>query len=425
MTDLKKWTLVAVGAALLLGFFALDINEYLTLSGLKASLADVERWQRQSPLALMLIFFIFYVLVTALSLPGAAIMTLAAGALFGLVYGTLLVSFASSLGATLAFLVSRYLLRDTVQRRFHKSMEQVNSGIQRDGAFYLFTLRLVPLFPFFLINLVMGVTQIKAWTFYWVSQLGMLLGTLVYVNAGTQLSQISDLRGIVSAPLLLSFVLLGLFPWIAKQVVSHLQRRRVYQSWPRPKRFDRNLVVMGAGAGGLVTAYIAAAVKAKVTLIENGKMGGDCLNYGCVPSKALIKSAKVAHQIRRAKAFGIDSAAPTIDFPQVMKGVQDKIAAIAPHDSVERYTQLGVDVVQGYGRIVDPWTVEVSRLDGTQQRLSARSIVIATGAAPVIPQLPGIDEVDYVTSDTLWTRFSELAEVPKRLVILGGRAYWL
>ena len=186
--------------------------------------------------------------------------------------------------------------------------------MNRDGAFYLFTLRLVPVFPFFLINLAMGLTPIKVRTFYWVSQAGMLAGTVVYVNAGTQLAKIDSLSGILSPALLGSFALLGLFPLVAKKMLELFNQRKIYANWKKPARFDNNLVVIGAGSGGLVTAYIAAAVKAKVTLIEKHKMGGDCLNTGCVPSKALIRSAKLLSHIKRAKEFGIDSAAGRFRF---------------------------------------------------------------------------------------------------------------
>jgi pyruvate/2-oxoglutarate dehydrogenase complex dihydrolipoamide dehydrogenase (E3) component/uncharacterized membrane protein YdjX (TVP38/TMEM64 family) len=364
------------------------------------------------------------VLVTALSLPGAVIMTLAAGALFGLGSGTLLVSFASSIGATLAFLASRYLLRDAIQTRFGDRLKAVNEGMAKDGVLYLFTLRLVPLFPFFLVNLLMGLTPIRTLSYYWISQLGMLAGTLVYVNAGTELAKINSLSGIVSPGLLWSFVLLGIFPLLAKAFLNLLQRRRVYAQWTRPAKFDRNLVVIGAGAAGLVTAYIAAAVKAKVTLVESHKMGGDCLNYGCVPSKALIKSARIANQMRHAEHYGLQAVAPAFSFRQVMARVQAVIGAVAPHDSVERYTALGVEVLQGHASIIDPWTVEVTLNDGQPgarvQRLTTRSIVIAAGAHPFVPPLPGLDEVGYVTSDTLWDEFSKLDAPPARLVVLGG-----
>ncbi len=417
---MKKMGLLVFIAALAAGFFYFDLHTLLTLDGLKSGLAQFGAWRDDSPLLVGGAFLLLYVIVTALSLPGAVIMTLAAGALFGLLWGTVIVSFASSIGATLAFLVSRYLLQDTVQSRFGGRLKAFNEGIAKDGAFYLFTLRLVPIFPFFLINLLMGLTTIRALTFYWVSQVGMFVGTLVYVNAGTQLGQLESLSGILSPSLLLSFVLLGVFPLIAKKIVDVVKARRVYAGFSKPKSFDRNLIVIGAGAGGLVSAYIAATVKAKVTLIEAHKMGGDCLNYGCIPSKALIKSAKVAHQMRHAENYGLNSSEPTFSFKKVMQRVHDVISKVEPHDSVERYSNMGVDVVQGYAKLIDPWTVEIQRNDGDTQRLTARSIVLATGARPFVPNLPGLDEVGYYTSDTLWEAFAKFDEPPKRLVVLGG-----
>jgi len=416
----KKIALLGVIVAAIFSFFYFDFNNYLTLQGMKDSLDTFQSQIAQNPVLSIGVFFAIYVAVTALSLPGAAILTLAAGALFGLVQGLVIVSFASSIGATLAFLVSRFILRDTVRNKFKEKLKKIDEGVEKQGAFYLFTLRLVPVFPFFLINLLMGLTSLKTWTFYWVSQVGMLAGTAVYVNAGTQLAQIDSLSGIVSPGLIFSFVLLGIFPWIAKAIVAVVNRRRVYKGYNKPKTFDRNLVVIGAGAGGLVTSYIAAAVKAKVTLIEAGEMGGDCLNYGCVPSKAIIKTAKVANQMRHADSYGLEPVAPAMSFKKVMARVHDVIAAIAPNDSVERYTNLGVDVVKGYAKIIDPWTVEIKKNDGGTQTLTTKNIVVATGAAPFVPDLPGIEQSGYVTSDTLWTKFAELENAPRRLVVLGG-----
>jgi pyruvate/2-oxoglutarate dehydrogenase complex dihydrolipoamide dehydrogenase (E3) component/uncharacterized membrane protein YdjX (TVP38/TMEM64 family) len=417
---LKKLLLVLVLVTLVTAFFMLDLHHYLTINALQASLSQFEAWQADSPLLVITAFFAFYVLVTALSLPGAAVMTLAAGALFGLAQGSLIVSFASSIGATLAFLVSRYLLHDAIQSRFADRLKSINEGIKKDGAFYLFTLRMVPLFPFFVINLLMGLTPIRAFRFYWVSQVGMLAGTVVYVNAGMQLAQISDPSDILSKATLASFALLGVFPLIAKFFVRFLQSRRVYSKWRRPKRFDRNLVVIGAGAAGLVTAYIGAAVKAKVTLVEAHKMGGDCLNYGCVPSKALIKSARLAHTMQHGEQYGLENITPDFSFRKVMSRVHEVIRRVEPHDSIERYTGLGVDVVQGYARIVDPWTVEIDLNDGGTQRLTTRSIVIAAGGQPVVPSLPGLDDVGYLTSDTLWDEFAKRDKPPARLLVLGG-----
>lgn len=417
---MKRILLLAAIAVIASGFFLFDLHSLLTVEGIKPALTQFQQWLETSPLAVGGGFFALYVLATGLSLPGAAVLTLVAGALFGLFWGTVIVSFASTLGATLAFLVSRYLLRDIVQKRFGDRLHKINEGVRKDGAFYLFTLRLVPIFPFFLINLLMGLTPIRATTFYWVSQLGMLLGTLVYVNAGTQLAALDSISGILSPALLLSFVLLGIFPWIAKKVLAVVKARRVYAQFTRPESYDRNLIVIGAGAGGLVASYIAATVKAKVTLVEANEMGGDCLNYGCVPSKALIRSAKLAHQMRHGDNYGLSAATPAFSFRTVMDRVHEVIKAIAPHDSVERYTELGVEVVRGYARIVDPWTVSIELNDGGVKRLTTRSIVIAAGARPFVPPLPGIDEIGVVTSDTLWSEFADMDRAPKRLVVLGG-----
>ena len=384
---MKRIVLLALVAALLVAFFAFDLGRFFTLETLKASQEQFAAQYAATPYLVMGAYFVIYVVVTALSLPGAAVMTLAGGALFGLATGTLLVSFASSLGATLAFLAARFVLRDTVQTRFGNRLAAINAGIEKDGAFYLFTLRLVPAFPFFVINLLMGLTPIRTWTFYWVSQIGMLAGTLVYVNAGTQLAHIDSLAGILSPGLLASFALLGVFPLIAKKIVAMAQARKVYANWPRPRRFDRNLVVIGAGAAGLVTAYIAAAVK------------------------ALIRSARFVKQAREASTLGMTRTTIDYDFADVMERVQRVVRTVEPHDSVERYTKLGVEVIEGQAMITSPWTVEVNG-----QTLTTRAIVVATGAAPLIPKLPGLDDVRHYTSDTIWN----LTERPERLIVLGG-----
>jgi pyruvate/2-oxoglutarate dehydrogenase complex dihydrolipoamide dehydrogenase (E3) component/uncharacterized membrane protein YdjX (TVP38/TMEM64 family) len=418
MSNKNKWLLVLALAALVVAFFAFDLGRFLSLEYLKSRQAEFAALYAERPLVVIGAYALAYIVVFALALPVGAVMTLAGGALFGLVVGTVVVSFASSIGALLAFLASRYVLRDSVQARFGTRLAEVDAGIARDGAFYLFTLRLIPAFPPAAINLLFGLTKMRSWTFYWVSQAGMLAGTVVYVLAGTQLARIDSLRGILSPGLIGAFVLLGLLPLAAKKVIDAIAARKVYARWAhlRPKSFDRNLVVIGAGAAGLVTAYIAAAVKAKVTLVESHKMGGDCLNYGCVPSKALIKTATLARQIRHAADYGIAEAQARIDFAQVMQRVAGVVRAVEPHDSVERYTGLGVDVVIGRAKITSPWHVEITREDGSTQILSTRSIVVATGAAPFVPPLPGLDDVGYLTSDTLW----DLRQLPRRLVVLGG-----
>jgi pyruvate/2-oxoglutarate dehydrogenase complex dihydrolipoamide dehydrogenase (E3) component/uncharacterized membrane protein YdjX (TVP38/TMEM64 family) len=417
---MKKLILVLIIVAVAVSFFAFDIDKLLTLENIKSSQADFEQIKATSPVLVSLAFFALYVLVTALSLPGAALMTLAAGAFFGLIWGLVLVSFASTIGATLAFLVSRYLMRKSVQNRFGDRLAAINNGIETEGAFYLFTLRLVPIFPFFLINLLMGLTPIKTFTYYWVSQLGMLAGTVVYINAGTQIAGIESLGGILSLPLLLSFALLGVFPLLAKKITGWLKKKKVYAAWQRPKSFDRNLIVIGAGAAGLVSSYIAAAVKAKVTLVEAHKMGGDCLNYGCVPSKALIKSAKIVHHMKNGEHYGLDTTEPSFSFQKVMERVHNVIAKVEPHDSVERYTELGVEVLQGYATVVDPWTVEIALNNGEKASLTSRAIIVAAGAEPFVPPLPGIEDSGFLTSDTLWDELAGHEEVPEKLVILGG-----
>jgi pyruvate/2-oxoglutarate dehydrogenase complex dihydrolipoamide dehydrogenase (E3) component/uncharacterized membrane protein YdjX (TVP38/TMEM64 family) len=407
----RKLAVLVIVLALIALFFLFDLDSYLSFENLKASRDEIVAWREARPLPAALIALLVYVAVTALSLPGAAIMTLAIAAVFGFFWGLLLVSFASSIGATLAFLISRIIFRDAVQQRYGRRLKTFNDGIEKDGAFYLFSLRLVPIFPFFLINLLMGLTPIRTWTFYWVSQVGMLLGTMVYVNAGTQLGTLESASGILSPALLGSFVLLGLFPLLAKRLLYLIKARKALAGWQRPERFDRNLVVIGGGSAGLVSAYIAAAVKAQVSLVEKHRMGGDCLNTGCVPSKALIRCARILQQSRRAQEWGFERIEVTFDFARIMERVARVVKQVEPHDSVERYSGLGVDVIQGEAKITSPYSVEVNGVE-----LRTRNIVVATGATPFVPPIPGLDEIDYLTSDNLW----QLRELPKRLLVLGG-----
>jgi len=407
----RKIALMGLILALLGSFFVFDLGQYLSLDALKAQQAALNAQVMSNPWQAAGLFFVAYVAVTALSLPGAALMTLLGGALFGLLEGFVLVSFASTLGASLAMLSSRFLLRDWVRLRFGQRLTGIDAGVEREGAFYLFALRLVPVFPFFLINLAMGLTRLPLRTYWWVSQLGMLPGTLVYVNAGRELGQLDSLAGILSPGLLGAFILLGLFPLIARKLLGLVQARRVYAGWHKPKAFDRNLLVIGAGAGGLVSAYIAAAVKAKVSLIEKHQMGGDCLNTGCVPSKALLRSAKLANELKKGPALGFSGVQGTVDFAAVMARIQRVIADIEPHDSVERYTGLGVEVIQGEAKILSPWSVQVNG-----QTLTSRNLIIAAGARPLVPDIPGLEQVQAYTSDTIWG----LREQPRWLLVLGG-----
>lgn len=436
----SQWLLAALLAAALLGFVLLGGSRYTSLAYWQHSSAQVAQWYAVNPWSFRLGYFVLYVLACALSFPGAAVLTLAGAAVLGFWWALLLVSFASTLGATLAMLGARYVLRDLVQRRFARALADINAGLERDGMLYLLSLRLIPVVPFFAINLAMGLTRVPVRSYYWVSQLGMLPGTVVYVNAGTQLGSLRTLADVASPALWVAFALLGLFPLLAKWLRDALLRRRLYAPWAahKPKHFDRNLVVIGAGAGGLVSAYIAAAGRARVSLVEAQRMGGDCLHTGCVPSKALLHRAHLAHQLRHASRYGLYSysrnehkgqgpispldTTPAIDFPAVMQQVRAAVAAIAPHDSVERYQALGVDVVPGHARLRSPWVVDITRPDGTVQTLTTRNIILATGAQPVVPDLPGLQAMGYLTSETLWDHLATLDAPPQRLLVLGGGA---
>ena len=408
---MSKIIIIIVILGIIGSFFAFDLGQYLTLEYVKSQQAALNEMVAASPLEIAAGFFLVYVAVTAASLPGAAILTLVAGAMFGVLWGTVLVSFASTIGATLAMLVARFVLREQVEARFGAQLSGIDKGVEKEGAFYLFTLRLVPIFPFFAINLLMGLTKIKVVTFFVVSQIGMLAGTIVYVNAGTQLAQIESTADILSLELLLSFALLGIFPLIAKKIVDVVRDGKILRKWPKPKKFDQNVIVIGAGSGGLVAALIVATVKGQVTLIERHKMGGDCLNTGCVPSKSLIRSAKLAADIGRSPALGFKPMNAEFDFADVMERVQRIIQKIEPHDSVERFESLGVNCEIGEAKILSPYSVEING-----KVITAKNIIVATGAQPLVPAIKNIESVEYLTSDTVW----EIREQPKRLVVLGG-----
>ncbi len=408
---MKKIVIVLFGLLIALAFFYFDLGQYLSLDYLKSQNTLLQETYNQNKLVFILVYLVIYIVSTALSFPGATILTLAGGAIFGWFFGTILVSFASTVGATFAFLGARYLLRDTVQRRFQTSLDKIDEGIQKEGAFYLFSLRLIPVVPFFVINLALGLTRMKTWTFFWVSQLGMFLGTAAYVKAGTEIVKVTSLKGLLSPSLISSFVFVGLLPIIAKKIVEALRSRKAYSRFKKPAHFDYNLVAIGAGAAGLVTAYIGAAVKAKVALIEKHKMGGDCLNTGCVPSKALIRSAKFVHDAAQSKKYGIETLQLNFNFSQVMERIQSVIKKIEPHDSIERYQNLGVDCINGTARILSPFEIEVNG-----KKITTKNIVIATGARPLVPPIPGLNLVKPWTSDSIW----DLRTQPKRLLVLGG-----
>ena len=406
----RWWVVILLGLLMVL-FFVFDLGRFLTLEMLKVQHEALQQAYQAEPLFVISVFSAIYIVMAAISFNGATVMTLAGGAMFGLWVGVPVVLVSATIGATLAFWIARYVLRGTVQRRFGDRLGTINKGLERDGVFYLFSFRLAPIFPFFLINLLMGLTTLPSMTYFWVSLVGMFAGTAVYVNAGTQLAAITQMSDVMSPALIISFTALALFPWLARWAIGLIKARRLYARWPKPAHFDRNLIVIGAGAAGLVSAYIAAATRAQVTLIESHKMGGDCLNYGCVPSKALIRTATFLQQTRNAASLGIQQVDVKYDFSDVMARVQRVVKTVEPHDSIERYTQLGVEVLHGKARITSPWSVEISG-----QILTTRAIVIATGAHPFVPKIPGLESVCYYTSDTLWS----LTERPERLIVLGG-----
>lgn len=408
---MKKIILVSAIIALIISFFVFDLHQYLDFAYIKSKQQAIAAYYQANPLQSIIIFFVVYVLTTSFSIPGASILSLLAGAIFGLLLGSFLVIFAATIGATIAFWLARYLLGNTIQERYADKLKTINTGVEKDGAFYLLTLRLLPIFPFFIINVLMGLTPIRTITYVVTSFFGMLAGTIIFVNVGTQLANLESISGILTPRIWGAFILLAIFPWIAKFIINSIKTRRIYASFNKPKSFDYNLAVIGAGSAGLVSSYIAAAVKAKVVLIEKHKMGGDCLNTGCVPSKALIRSAKFISQVNHAEKYGFKNAKVDFDFKDVMSRVQGVIKDIEPHDSVERYSSLGVECIQGEAKLKDPWTVEVNG-----KSFTSKNIILATGAEPFVPPIPGLDKVKYYTSDTIWN----LEELPKNMAVLGG-----
>ena len=287
---LLKWTIAVAAFVLVAALWRSGVLHQLSLTELKQTQAAWTAWAYANPWQAAAGFLAVYIVIAGASLPGAAILTLAAGALFGLVEGVVLSSFGSTIGATLAFLASRFLFRDRLLARNGDRLKNFNTGIRRDGGFYLFTLRLVTVVPFFIVNVLAGLTSLSTRTFYFVSQVGMLPGTIAYVFAGTQLARIDSLSSILSPGLLAAFALLGILPLLLRKLTQWTAARRIYRPFRKPRRFDYNLIVIGAGSAGLVSAYIGSTVRARVALIEKDRMGGDCLNTGCVPSNTLAIS---------------------------------------------------------------------------------------------------------------------------------------
>ena len=402
--------------------------DWFSLARLQMQYHDLQAWYVQSPWTARALFFGLYLILASAAVPGIVVLTLAGGAIFGFAWGLVLVSFASTLGATLTLVTVRHVLPQTIASamgpRVQALLRNVTKGLEREGVFFLLSLRLIPLIPFGLINVVMAFTRMPIGRFYLVSQLGMLPTTILYLQAAAQLAALHAASDVLAPELMLVLLGLGLaiavLPFIAKRVLHWIALRKKLSAWKRPRRFDYNLIVIGGGAAGLVSAYVAAHAQTRVALIEAAEMGGDCLNRGCVPSKALIQSARVAHQLHQAAQFGLQAGPLNVDLAAVMHRLRAVIAAIAPHDSVQRYQGLGVDVFQAQAYILDPWTVELRRPGQEALRMTARRMVLATGAKPHVPDIPGLSTSGFVTSDTLWDALAQRSELPRRIAILGG-----
>lgn len=398
---LKKALLIILVLVILFVAWQLELFAYLDFLWLKSHLAQLEEMFSQGPVRFIILYFLFYVLVTALSFPGGAtLLTLLSGAVMGFWPALLTVSLASTTGATLAFFASRFLFRDIVEKKFKSQVKSARAEVERNGHYYLLSMRLIPVFPFFLINLVMGITPMKARTFFLASYIGMLPAISVFIFAGKSFATIQSPSDIFSWKVFLLFTLIGFFPLLTKWILEKWRIVKLYRPYKKPSSFDYDSVVIGGGSAGLVSAMITTTLRAKAALIEKHKMGGDCLNTGCIPSKALIEAAK------HAEKTGVRPP-----FADVMKKVDAAREAIAPHDSVERFTGLGVDCFQGDARVLSPFEIEVNG-----KVLTTKNIILATGARPKIPGIKGISLVPHLTSDTLW----DMQQLPEKLLIIGA-----
>jgi pyruvate/2-oxoglutarate dehydrogenase complex dihydrolipoamide dehydrogenase (E3) component/uncharacterized membrane protein YdjX (TVP38/TMEM64 family) len=409
---LTRWLIVlsfVVAAACFLWF---DLEQYLTLEMIQAKSGALRDEVQAHPWWTGSVFFAAYVALTVMSFPGTVVLTLLAGALFGLVGGTLMVSFASNIGALVAMLISRFLLRDWIQRRFNKQIASINRGLERDGAFYLFSLRLIPLVPFVLLNPALGLTRVSMWTFWWTTQAGMLPGHAIYVGAGRQLARIREISDILSPSLIGTLALLAIFPLAATKLLTLYKARKVYKGWQKPKSFEHNLLVVGGGSGGLAAARIAASMKARVALVECERLGGAALHSGSVPARALMRAANMNYALRHGSTLGI-RLRTEVDFAEVMAQVRRTLDEAQEHVTAESCKSTGVEMIRGKAQMTSPWSIQVG-----DRTLCSRAIVIATGSQPVIPPIPGLENVEPLTCEDVW----DLQQRPERLLIMGGEA---
>lgn len=407
----QKYLILFLLILILILYYLFFPKEYLSLAFVKENINSIKNYVNYNYTTSALSYLIIYSLSSALAIPSALILTLSSGILFGLVPGILLTSLGSTLGAVLAFLISRYLFLDLFKSKFRNQYEQMDKEIKKNGNLHLLTLRLVPIFPFWLVNLLMGLSEISLWRYLFISFAGMIPATIVYVYAGLSLSSISELRDVISPSIFFSLLLLSILPYVLRAVVNYYLKKKLYRHYKKPRAFDYNLIIIGGGSAGLVTTFIARILKAKVAIIEKEKMGGDCLNTGCVPSKSLIKIAKIISYGKTPSSWGLKNINIDFSFEDIMNKIHSIIKEIEPHDSIVRYTQLGAECFLGQAQILSPWEVQIG-----EKIISAKYLVIATGARPIIPQIPGIESISPLTSENIW----QLKKQPARLGILGG-----
>lgn len=415
-TTIRRWLPLILLIGLLVIFFSLRMDKYLTFPALRDHRASLIALTKTHYYIASLLFIACYTLAVAVSIPGAVFLTLAGGFLFGVVWGTLLVIFSATLGATLLFFAVRSALGKSLAKRASGWVKSMRKGFQHNAFFYLLTLRLIPIFPFWVVNIVPALLDVSAKIFIIATFIGIIPGTTIYAMVGNGLSQVFAANqtpnlGIIFEPKvlgpLLALAALSLIPVLYQL----LTRKKTTRSISMGETIKCDLAIIGGGAGGLSLAAGASQLGLKVVLVESGKMGGDCLNFGCIPSKSLLAVAKTFYHLQRAGQFGIHAKGLVIDFPQVMMYVRKVIGNIAENDSVARFESLGVQVIQTDGQFLGVDTFEVG-----SAVICAKRFVIATGSSAFTPSIPGLDKVSYLTNETIFN----LQELPKHLIVIGG-----
>ncbi|MBA3536096.1 MAG: FAD-dependent oxidoreductase [Tatlockia sp.] len=412
---LRSWLPLILLLGLLILFFSLRLDKYLTFTSLRENRATLISWTKEHFFMAALLYMSCYTLAVAASVPGAVFLTLAGGFLFGVVFGTVFVIVSATLGATALFFAVRTSFGDWLAKSALSWLGRMREGFQQNAFSYLLMLRLVPLFPFWVVNIVPALLGVDAKTFIITTFFGILPGSIVYVMVGNGLSHVFEANQTPNLGIIFDIkVLLPLLALAALSFIPILYKRvnpKEQKKNPKTNQIKCDLSIIGAGAGGLSVAAVAAQLGLKVVLLESGKMGGDCLNYGCVPSKSLLAAGKIAYQLRHAAQFGISSKGLEIDFKKVMQQVHAVIKVLAKNDSVERFESLGVQVIKAVARFSG-----VNTLVAQDRVIEARRIVIATGSSPFKPPIPGLEDTPYLTNETIFN----LTEQPKHLIVIGG-----